>query len=490
MSRTTILFGPPGTGKTTTLLNEVEAELNKGTHPERIAFFAFTRKAATEAAARASARFKLKDDDLAWFRTLHSAAFKMLGLSSSEVMQEAHYAELAAHLGRFTFEHSYSEDTERVPLGGALGDLALSVYSRARSRCVSVENEWYETEDNNLNLRDAKLFARTLDDYKRTYQLLDFSDFLDEVHEPLELDLLIIDEAQDLTRQQWDFVRRVGANAKRVIIAGDDDQAIFQWAGADLRTFLGMRGTLKVLPVSYRLPFLVWQKSNNIAKTIKRRQPKDWSPRPDDQGAIQYSEDVDKVPLCGSASWLLLTRLRWQLSMMEQACLDQGVVYQHDGRWSNQTPEIRAVVAYERLRRGEAVTSSQAQFIGRLIPGCANMPTHDSITWDDVSWPFDGKPEWMVALRAMGQEERSYITKLRINKESLTQPGRVVLSTIHGVKGGEADNVVLLPNTSRRIYTAQEQDPDSEARVWYVATSRARHELHVLTATNKYAAAI
>ena len=67
------IFGPPGTGKTTTLLNMVDEALENGTSPHRIAFLAFTRKAANEAKERAAERFGLDPKkDLVHFRTLRS----------------------------------------------------------------------------------------------------------------------------------------------------------------------------------------------------------------------------------------------------------------------------------------------------------------------------------------------------------------------------------------------------------------------------------
>ena len=48
----TKIFGPPGTGKTTTLLNYVEDYINKVTPLNKIGYFAFTKKAAKEAKGR------------------------------------------------------------------------------------------------------------------------------------------------------------------------------------------------------------------------------------------------------------------------------------------------------------------------------------------------------------------------------------------------------------------------------------------------------
>ena len=49
---TSVILGPPGTGKTTAILNLIEGELNNGTAPDKIGYFAFTKKASEEGKIR------------------------------------------------------------------------------------------------------------------------------------------------------------------------------------------------------------------------------------------------------------------------------------------------------------------------------------------------------------------------------------------------------------------------------------------------------
>ena len=101
MSHIHKVFGPPGSGKTTYLLNVVEKELADGIHPMHIGYFSFTRKAANEARDRAILKFPTLNakTDFPFFRTLHSLAFRCMSVKADMIMQPEHYREFAAQVG-------------------------------------------------------------------------------------------------------------------------------------------------------------------------------------------------------------------------------------------------------------------------------------------------------------------------------------------------------------------------------------------------------
>ena len=87
--------------------------------------------------------------------------------------------------------------------------------------------------------------------------------------------VLFIDEAQDLSLLQWEMVRKIWSHAEKTYIAGDDDQAIFKWAGADVDHFIALKeevDDIKTLDQSYRIPGgPIHELSQKIIRKVQNR---------------------------------------------------------------------------------------------------------------------------------------------------------------------------------------------------------------------------
>ena len=66
------------------------------------------------------------------------------------------------------------------------------------------------------------------------------------------------------------------------------------------------------------------------------------------------------------------------------------------------------------------------------------------------------------------------------------KPARIKLSTIHGVKGEECDNVVLFTDIERIIYDSARRYADPEHRLFFVGITRAKENLFVCSQHYEY----
>ena len=341
------IYGPPGTGKTTKLINYAKTFYKLGTPLDKIGYFAFTTKAATEAVNRMLDTFKhLQKKDLKHFRTLHSLAFWRLGMKKSQVMQDEHYEDIGRQVGiEVTI---YSDGQETTGFVDSNSEY-FNLINTARIKGISIEDEYntgmysYELEKNLLHILNKELT-----NYKESFKLYDFTDMIEKFNVAKlcpKYDLVFIDEAQDLSPIQWEMVEILRKNSKYVILAGDDDQAVYGWAGADVKKFQDITSKKDIiLPQSYRVPKEVQNIADKILDRIpdERRIKKIWKAR-DEEGVVNYISSIEDAPL-EKGDWLILARTNDRLEKLKPILKDLGVYFQYKGRKSFRATLFKSVL--------------------------------------------------------------------------------------------------------------------------------------------------
>lgn len=500
--KTRIIVGPPGTGKTTALIGMpedvdgpegvVEKALKDGVRPSEIGFISFTKKAAEEGKARACAKFKLQPENLPHFRTLHSMAFKYLGMRRDQVVSWAHLRELGKKLGmEFKGRGEVAEDDV---YGMNSADRMLFLEGLARNIKQPLKQVWSDAFEDSIDWFELERFAQAFIAFKRSRMLFDFTDILERfsLSAPSTLPkfkLLIIDEAQDLSALQWECVDLLSRNAEQVYVAGDDDQAIYKWSGADIDRFVTLEGDVKVLDQSYRIPSSVFTLAESLSARISKRRSKVWSSRTE-VGAVNWFNDVEEVDM-SKGTWLLLARNGYMLDNLENWCLGQGLSFHSVNRDPLKSPALYAIRTWENLRRGRDESAEHVLEVLKYMNPTKDL--HHLIGRLKVSEPSRqvGLPElthaglgttaiWHEALVKISPRERDFFIAARRRGEPLLKEPRINISTIHGSKGGQADHVLLLTDMSYRCHTNMQNNFDDEIRVWYVAATRCRQTLNMV----------
>lgn len=233
-----------GSGKTETLIGRVSHLLRQHS-PARIAVVMFNRDAADSFRRRLEKRVS---GQLPEIRTFNSMGHKIVArLIDKSLLPNAKLEEqefVRTRMAREAFVqvykrlNAYDEEPSKELIDGFASFVGL-VKADTLSAQASFERGPYTNA--------AKGYPEAFQTYEKARAEAGIRFFEDQIYDPVmlllkqpklqrivadKMDHLIVDEAQDMNGIQIALLRMLAGTRARVMIVGDDDQAIYEWRGA------------------------------------------------------------------------------------------------------------------------------------------------------------------------------------------------------------------------------------------------------------------
>ncbi|MFZ5926325.1 MAG: UvrD-helicase domain-containing protein [Acidobacteriota bacterium] len=536
------IFGPPGTGKTTNLSRQIRRAVERfGAHSVLVT--SFSRAAAAELAGR---DLPISAEQIG---TLHSHCYHALGAPAIAEANVDEWNRENPHLaitpvnkqGRLDGEKGTEDDEEQKD-----GDHWLRELNRFRG--MMIPPEWWP-----VNVRH---FASRWQQYKEAHGLMDFCDLIETCYRnvataPKRPEVIFVDEAQDLSPLQMALIRKWGEQAQYFVVVGDEDQLLYSWCGCVPESLLDPPlppDRIIILKQSYRVPRAVHTAANRLIRQVTRRQEKPYLPRPAD-GVSTYAGGTWRSPeyailkaaiehLERGQTVMFLASCSYMLRPVIQVLRKNGIAFHNPYRKANGLWNPLRVG-----RRGSAASRILALLVAHPEFGEGHRPwTHgDLALWAEwlcskgilkrgLKSEIEGaNPAEVVTIETLDQVfEASALEELlscfegdyrrlldwwrrRLNAsvakrvefpadiamargpQALLETPRVIVGTIHSVKGGEADVVFLFPDLSQAGDAAYQRfgpPRDAVIRTFYVGMTRAREVLYIADKASAMAAAL
>ena len=267
------IFGPPGTGKTFTLVKRLQEHLNKNCPFDQTLTVSFTKVAARHIKKRIQKRnnYKFNDEELHHsVRTIDS--YLMKKLDYPDICYPVHFL---TEFYQIKKDKEINEDKKRNFYA------AMKIIEMGRITLEDgIENilKYYDSQKQiDIGRKFLIQVAESYKNYKKNHQKMDWVDVKYKgLQDKIKFDhniVLMIDEAQDCNRLEWSIINKLISVSKNIYIAGDDDQAIYRFKGGDVKTFLKLSvDKTTILDKSPRLNKKIWDLAEKIIHLIPKEE--------------------------------------------------------------------------------------------------------------------------------------------------------------------------------------------------------------------------
>jgi superfamily I DNA/RNA helicase len=466
-----LVVAGPGTGKTLTIVRRIARLIQQGVKPESILAVTFTNRAAREMRERTHALLGSNAE------RIFIGTFHLLGL---RIIRESRGGEFLLYN-----REDQIEILKSLKKGSAKkAQRAAEDISRIKNFLEVPKAETkrlYESYQEALKKKNAFDF----DDLIRIpIDLLENGEFVSAYRDRFKH--IIGDEYQDINPAQYRLLKLLAGSTGNVCAVGDSDQAIYNFRGADIGNFLSFEkdfpGAARItLTENYRSSGIILKAADNLIKTNQKRIEKELVPTreqgapvsviglPDERaegelivneiearmgGTSRYHHyrhapaQGDAARSCRFSDFAVIYRTNAQARTLEEAFNASGIPYQViGGRRSAQRAAAEETIAY---------LASFIRETGDAPPVAGAGPEETLLSPADF---FDPRAD------------------------------AVALMTMHMAKGLEF-KVVFIAGVEEGLvpYTMNkdEVDIEEERRLFYVGMTRAKDEIFLLHARNRF----
>jgi len=558
------ILGGPGCGKTTEILKMLKRNFEAGMHFDQVLMIGFAKATVENLQDRA-----INDKTLSLFltekqaesiKTIHK--FCKDHLNQFEIFNESakktfkgliktdpdNWPKIADtnYDGTDEVAVGWSEEHDKK-FGAIMNLIGLAKHSLGFEKAIKVNGEYkivkdqlqrifhfYDEDASYSRVRykrpEISYVYKNFTKFKDHYQMIDFDDMLEKAlaknieFKPYKL--VLVDEAQDLSKLEWQVISKIARNTEELVLVGDDDQSIYGWKGSDARIFQKWpckKECVRSLPKTYRLPPAVYKVVMKIQGEIQHRLGTKFECDPTKEGSFGFIDSLRVLSnsIDSKSDVIMCARTNAIAHKFKQFCIDHGLIfkeknYAHDRGTSfrtifDQEGRKELIQAWDTLTSGGVIQGKQyLKMVKKLAPGLIEYGKKGALEHADTQPPelqdpdlylsfedirdkyyFKGdiKLKWFEVLRFETNSElfrdndhlNDYLRHCWERDNNLES--NIKIAPIHSVKGMEADIVIVDsnwgPNSLKSYNSGSRKQEDEETRVSYVATSRPKKHLMI-----------
>ena len=198
---------------------------------------------------------------------------------------------------------------------------------------------------------------------------------------------------------------------------------------------------------------------------------------------------------------MMLGRTVKSLKKYRAYCRGHGILYRYFESNSIRPLFAKAITAWLQLQEGKNIPATEALKIYDLLPGerskkkpgvahgfkarikrLAEQKEEIYVSFHSLKKDYGllAEGSWKEVFKEEIDKDIEYIQRVLDNGTSLVDKPQVHISTIHRVKGGQADTVVLLSDTAKAAERFGGGNQDEETRVFYTGITRTFEDLIVV----------